>query len=759
MATVFLSYAREDARKAKALAESLEAAGHSVWWDRHIVGGSDYSKEIESSLLQSEVVVVLWSHAAIRSQWVRDEAATGRDDGRLVPVLLGEVEPPLGFRQLQSIPLSSWSGRGRPPNFELLLDAIAAHAPATTMATTEGGRAAPNSATRSRLITLALAALIGLLAAGGWFLWRNPPSALVGEEKISLAVLPFADLSPARDKSYFSEGVAEEILSTLANEPGLRVLGRTSARQIERNPDPRSVRASLGITHILEGSMRTDGNQLRVNVRLVDTRDGTEIWHDEYHGQLGDVFAVQDQIAARVVQNLRGTFRRTQGRSSLPGTASFQDYLAARALTRTRSRVSLSKAMELAKKSIAADPNHAAAHALLAELYIHLSDRWTAYGTMPIAEARRLALPHAQEAIRLAPNLADGHAALGLIVPAAESIKPLTRAMELDRSRAEPYIWLSTAMVELGRGDEALERARQAAAIEPLWAVPIHVVVQTLAASGRFDEALEVTKEFERRGGAKAQVHRLLAAVARWRGDLGEAAAHSRAALALDPNIPYLPALLSADYHLLGMQREALAVLPKELAFTQAVRTRKFARDFRLSDAPRVWTAPDGQMVIHALGARRDWQSLVAIYAAAPADRELLCEDVRWPWPILALALQKSGRSAEARELLACIEKRLDLESRSHARLVYPLQPEASDLEFRRATLLALKGDKARAIGWLSKAVDRGWVGRPFSTSLQDYPQFDVLKGDSRLDELQRKVDAKVAAERRQTLRTAAKRP
>ena len=110
MASVFLSYDRDDTAKARPIAVALEKAGHSVWWDRHIKGGAQYSKEIETALEAAEAVVVLWSTNSVESAWVRDEAAEGRDSGRLVPVLLDDSAPPLGFRQVQAIPIAGWSG-------------------------------------------------------------------------------------------------------------------------------------------------------------------------------------------------------------------------------------------------------------------------------------------------------------------------------------------------------------------------------------------------------------------------------------------------------------------------------------------------------------------------------------------------------------------------------------------------------------------------------------------------------------------------
>jgi len=108
MARVFLSYARADRGRVSELAAALERAGHEVWWDRRLTGGSEYGREIETALSEADVVVVAWSAAAAKSHWVRDEAAAGRDRNRLVPVSLDGTPPPLGFRQLHTIDVRAW---------------------------------------------------------------------------------------------------------------------------------------------------------------------------------------------------------------------------------------------------------------------------------------------------------------------------------------------------------------------------------------------------------------------------------------------------------------------------------------------------------------------------------------------------------------------------------------------------------------------------------------------------------------------------
>jgi len=172
MAGIFLSYAREDADTAKRIAAALESAGHSVWWDREIHAGERFSAEIDKALKSAELVVVLWSRGSIDSPWVQDEAAVGRDTGRLVPVLIEPVEPPLGFRQYHAVDLSSRRGRGR---FQPIVEAIGARS---------GARrdSAPTPAPTRRFprhawMAAAALAIFAMLAVGAWRFWPRATSA------------------------------------------------------------------------------------------------------------------------------------------------------------------------------------------------------------------------------------------------------------------------------------------------------------------------------------------------------------------------------------------------------------------------------------------------------------------------------------------------------------------------------------------------------------------------------------------------------
>jgi TolB-like protein len=606
------------------------------------------------------------------------------------------------------------------------------------------GRVAIYLSRRARLI--AGAGVLVIAAAAAAYSVR----ALSAREHVSLAVLPFADLSPARDKAYFSEGVAEEILSSLAAEKDLKVLGRSSARQIERDADPKAVRASLGVTHLLEGSTRTDGDQLRVNVRLIDTKDGAQLWEEEYQGKLAEIFKVQDQIAGTVVRRLRGTFFGNAARATTPTQIGvYETYLAARALMRTRSTKTLADALELSKKVIAADPNYAPGHALYAELLFLLSDDPNSYGPIPAEKARALALPHARDAVRLAPDQAEGYAALGLILRGS-AIRDLKRAIELDPGRTELRIWLGVALTELGRHDEAYAQYAAAAEAEPLWPVAINRRVQTLASSRKFEEALAAIRLFRARGGSEAQALRFLGTVASRRSDLSGSIAAQRAAHAKDPSVPYVQIDAAKTLALLGLHDQAVREWPSPADFGRLFVSGDRSQMLRWLEQNRakVWNEREYESALFTLGTSRDWNSLALLYRTRPARMADFCNAETHSVPLMVLALRASGNAPEAQRLLGCATKRLDFEMRQ--KFSSP-NAEPGRLEFRRASLLGVQEDR-RGIEWLEKAVQRGWLGQDYSARLADWPQFDGFRSDPRYAALQKRIDATIARERAETL-------
>jgi adenylate cyclase len=270
VAKVFLSYAREDSDAAKELADAVGRAGHEVWWDQHIQGGSRFSNAIDQALKDAEAVIVLWSATSIQSAWVQDEAAEGRDSGRLVPVLLDTCKPPLGFRQFQSVDLSRWRG-GDGPEIEALLGALAATA---APAAAEVTGAAPGKAASS--------------------------------SQFSICVLPFVNMSGEPEQEYFSDGISEDIITDLSNVSALSVVARNTSFTFKGQAiDVKEIAQSLGVTHVLEGSVRKAGDRVRITGQLIDGAKGDHVWAARYDRDLTDIFAIQDEISKAIVEALK----------------------------------------------------------------------------------------------------------------------------------------------------------------------------------------------------------------------------------------------------------------------------------------------------------------------------------------------------------------------------------------------------------------------------------------------------------------------
>src|SRR5690348_16525536 len=182
VARIFLSYARDDVDAAKQLASCIGDAGHDVWWDRHLHAGSRFAAEIDKALKDAEAVVVMWSDTSIDSAWVQDEAAEGRDSGRLVPVSLNSAKPPLGFRQFQTIDLGAWDAKGSPLAMDELLEAIGR---------TCGSNAKQRTGAKS-------------------------DKAEKQDKRQSVCVLPFINMSGEAEQEYFSDGISEDIITDLS---------------------------------------------------------------------------------------------------------------------------------------------------------------------------------------------------------------------------------------------------------------------------------------------------------------------------------------------------------------------------------------------------------------------------------------------------------------------------------------------------------------------------------------------------------------
>jgi adenylate cyclase len=336
MARVFLSYAREDVETARKLADVLAGAGQTVWWDRHVHGGANFGTEIDRELKNAQVVMVLWSSASIASAWVQDEAAEGRDSGRLVPAVLDSVKPPLGFRQLQCIDLSSWTKHGAAEPIDDVLAAI------SKMAEDE----APAKSTQTATVSA----------------------------PISICVLPFVNLSDDSEQEYFSDGITEDIITDLSKVSSLSIVARNSAFTFKgKVVDAKEVARTMDVSHVVEGSVRKAGSRLRISAQLVAGDTGRHLWAERYDRDLTDIFAIQDEISHAIVEALQLQLlpeeKKAIEQRGTSNAEAYRFYLMARQqwIGGTFGDVKRDEAIaRICQQAVQLDPNYAEAWALMA---------------------------------------------------------------------------------------------------------------------------------------------------------------------------------------------------------------------------------------------------------------------------------------------------------------------------------------------------------------------------------------------------------
>ena len=305
---------------------------------------------------------------------------------------------------------------------------------------------------------------------------------------ISLAVLPFVNLSPDKDQEFFSDGMTEEITTALAKVPELRVVARTSAFEFKgKNINIKTLSEQLGATHIIEGSVRKAGNRLRISAQLIKADDGTHIWAEDYDRELTDVFAIQEDIARAITTSLRMPLGLKPGENLVNhraiGSEDYQQYLRANALVLARGRGRITEAANLLEQIVSRNPNYAPAWAALGRAYYFLINTDPARNSGTGDEFRRVvetSLPKVEaahrRAIALDPNYPVGYGGLGTVQLERGNLLAAsewwTKAISLSDLSDPAFLYgrgVTSAIV--GQVKEANSSMRQLQAVEPF--VPI----------------------------------------------------------------------------------------------------------------------------------------------------------------------------------------------------------------------------------------------------------------------------------------------
>lgn len=548
----------------------------------------------------------------------------------------------------------------------------------------------------------------------------------------SLAVLPFADMSPGGDQGYFADGLSEEILNLLARGGVLRVTARTSAFAFrDSGASVQEIGSSLGVAHVLEGSVRMSGNRLRITAQLVAADSGFPLWSDSFDRPMSDVFDVQDEIAQAISRALEVTL--TGRPAPTEDLAAYDLYLRARQLMYSREAAALLEARDLIEQSLVLDPGYAPALAASAELYLLMAAGRFVFGDMPVDQARSKAESQLETALAIDPELVDAHAAAGLLEMQrrqwSDARAHLETALDINPSHVNANLWLSELLADQGLLMDAIETGRHLREIDPLFIANRLNLSNNLANAGKHDasevEARALKQAFPDDGrGFIAEAYLRLA-----QGRLAEALGEIGRGLEIGHSRPSL-------------------IFWGELVHLGLGHPERW--EDRSVGASRIW-APVARGEVE-VGLSRGWQRL----ATAPGDvRTILpmievmsmtgrhAELVQWVdqrWGgarglyeqvgnsglnryllPLAYAQRDQGREREFSETLALVGERIEHYARNGH--------DNHWLNFVEIGFLALSDEPERAVGKLGSAVDRGlrdprldqW---PVLESIQELPEF-----------------------------------
>jgi TolB-like protein len=595
-------------------------------------------------------------------------------------------------------------------------------------------------------------AIIGAMAlALGWFAVdrfgpgaESPPD---GVRQASIAVLPFVDMSADADQEYFGDGLSEEILNLLAGIRELKVSGRTSSFSFKgTNTSIPEIGRTLGVAHVLEGSVRRAGDQLRITAQLVETESGFHLWSETYDRPFRDVFAIQDEIAGAIAGALRLTLggRSTDAASDLEA---YDLYLRARTLIYGRTVEGLREARVLIDRALALDPEFPPALAASGELWLLLSDSPTSYGDIPEQQANDSARAVLRRALALDPELADAHAAIGLLFINLNDFTSaqahLDRALAINPSLTNANHWHGLGFARSGQMRRAVESGRRFAELDPLFLVNLSNLVGELALTGEFEEAERLARRIQRSHPDHPQPNFGLAL--RLAGRLADAVEFLEQ-LRSSGDGRALPRLfLEMTYSALGEHARALELsggwsdvhasiaLGREALGLARVRGR-------LEESPGNILATWG--LLHGLSLAGRHQELLDWVSGTWLGPEEL--DGALPYDFsagltlvpLAVAQRATGRDTELAATLEHLGGVLEFLEENGSR--------HSGFAFAQASFLALSGERDRAIAKLTEAIDRGHrdplLGRT--------PAFEPWWGDARFVALVERNLSLIDAER-----------
>jgi len=408
---------------------------------------------------------------------------------------------------------------------------------------------------------------------------KREPGADIAGQGNRIAVLPFSNISPDPNDGYFADGLTEELISSLSEVRGLRVIARTSVvhyKDTAKSAD--QIGRELKVSHLLEGSVRKSGNRIRITANLIDTRTQEGLWSEKYEKDFSDVFSIQSGIAASVVDSLKvRLLSKEKARIESKETDSVSAYVAylkGRSILRLGTEESAHKAQEQFELAIREDGNYARAFAGKADCMMLLGDYL--FSPMPVAlkEARQCV----DRALELDPNLAEARVSLAMLLMYdyrfEDAEREFRRAIEANPSYATGHHWYSSCLQALGRTTEAVDEVLQAEELDPLSAaITLSVIyrTRTLGDDEGTERRIRKLEEIDP-GSPLVDEARMVTTFAE--KDWGNALLYLNEMIRRDPADPYLDANLAYIYAMTGRREDALKLVEKLKSIPEDARIR-----------------------------------------------------------------------------------------------------------------------------------------------------------------------------------------
>lgn len=569
----------------------------------------------------------------------------------------------------------------------------------------------------------------------------------------SIAVLPFTNMSEDASNEYFADGISEEILNALAQVKELKVTGRTSAFAFKgRNEDLREIGAALGVNHVLEGSVRKAGNTVRVTAQLIQVSDGFHLWSDTWDRELTDIFAIQDEIAAAILDQLKAELVGGQSiASDRVDPVVYEKYLLARQRMYARNALDLQAAAELLAEATEAEPGFAAAWAQRGIVTLLLAD--DSYGTIPREHAHRTSKQYLDQALALDANHAEALAGLGLYYNSApggasaqaKAIPVLERALELNPTLIDASNWLQLAYIGLGRGADAQRILENMFERDPLYKPGVGNLMFLFASKGQIGalgQTLERVRPFIRDEGWLARYEALMLITD---GRYGDAYPKARFAVQRDPDstsqVPLLFTMLR-----LGLDEELLAMESGPPFFRLFAMLRLDRREEALRLAQE-WSERLGQpgLMIQFYHATSQPRKLIDYVETRWADLEQFAADFPGAPGLGNLNLFQLAHGYRLRGQQEKFEQALTLARQAHDRALEDGY-DSQFTHFAESSYWAIAGDAEKAMDHLEMALERGG-SFPLSDLLL-IPELRELRLEPRFRELAERAHQRFNEER-----------